>query len=73
MMMMGEAKKETAAAHSDEDCWTATITTLQPKRLDSLEEEKYLKNLQTTTYVPNGFVYVCTRSHDKSVVSEVRK
>ena len=70
-MMMGEAEMEKPNGK-----WlrldTATITILQPKRLERKkiteeERKKNLKYLQTTTYVPNGFfVYACAHSRART-------
>ena len=54
---------------------TATITILQPKRLEKKDyrgRKKNLKYLQTTTYVPNGFVYACARTHAHDKASLAR-
>ena len=57
---------------------TATITILQPKRLEKQkiteeEREKNLKYLQTTTYVPNGFfVYACAAHYSRARTTKRR-
>jgi len=69
-MMMGEAKIETAETRLDRNDNNFTALNDSGKKK---KKKKESKNLQTTTYVPNGFVCMhvrCysarARTHDKA-------
>ena len=83
-MMMGEAEMEETRRRRPSPANdyglldTATITILQPKRLEKQRlqrkrEKKNLKYLQTTTYVPNGFfVYACAAHYSRARTTKRR-